>query len=109
MTDEVIEKLKRAADELANRERDAAFACRNCGFFAVRGEQKTGECRRYPPSQPIVAGEDWAWPVIHRDDVCGEFVHKRTGKSFQADPYRQMAGRVAWLEDEIERLRRPDQ
>lgn len=92
--------------DYAEKQRAEASACRNCGFFAVRGEENVGECWRYPPAEPIIAGEEWARPVIHRDAVCGEFVHKRTGKSFQADPFRQMAGRVAWLEEEIERLRR---
>jgi len=97
--DEALESLRKAVAK-------DRMACENCGWFAVRGDEKVGECHRYPPTLDMPLGEEWKHASTHRDNVCGEFVHRRTGDSFQADPYRAMTVRIARLEEEIDRLRR---
>lgn len=100
--DEAFESLKKVAEQ----EKKNRMACENCGWFAVRGDEKIGECHRYPPTFDMPKGQEWKHACVSRDNVCGEFVHRRTGASFQADPYRAMTVRVARLEEEIERLQR---
>jgi hypothetical protein len=104
--DEALESLKKMAAEQAEQNKKNRMACENCGWFAVRGDEKIGECHRYPPTFDMPEGEEWKHASVSRDNVCGEFVHRRTGASFQADPYRAMTVRVARLEEEIDRLRR---
>ena len=104
--DEALESIMKAAKEQAERDKKNRMACENCGWFAVRGDEKIGECHRYPPTFDMPEGEEWKFASVHRDNVCGEFVHRRTGASFQADPYRAMTVRVARLEEEIKRLER---
>ena len=104
--DEAFDSLLKAAQEQAERDKKNRMACENCGWFAVRGDEKIGECHRYPPTFDMPEGEEWKHASTSRDNVCGEFVHRRTGASFQADPYRAMTVRVARLEEEIERLQR---
>ena len=104
--DEAMERILKAAQEQAERDKKGRMACENCGWFAVRGDEKIGECHRYPPTFDMPEGEEWKFASVSRDNVCGEFVHRRTGASFQADPYRAMTVRVARLEEEIERLER---
>ena len=97
-----FEQLKKFADDQAKSRK----ACENCGWFAVRKEEKTGECHRYPPSHATMADDEWKHPITSRDNICGEFVHKRTGDSFQPDPYRAVAVRLARAEEELDRLKR---
>lgn len=104
--DEAMEQILKAAQEQAERDKKNRKACANCGWFAVRGDEKIGECHRYPPAFDMPEGEEWKFPAVSRDNVCGEFVHRRTGESFQPDPYRAMTVRVARLEEEIQRLER---
>ena len=97
-----FEQFKKFAEEQASRRK----VCENCGWFAVRRGDKIGECHRYPPSHATMADDEWKHPQTSRDNVCGEFVHKRTGDSFQSDPYRAVAVRLARAEEELDRLRR---
>lgn len=102
MFDENLESLKKAAEEMAADR----MACSNCGWFAAHKDEKIGECHRYPPTFDMPEGEEWKHARTSRDNVCGEFVHKRTGQSFQPDPYRAIAVRLARVEEDNERLRR---
>jgi hypothetical protein len=104
--DEKLDAFLKATEEQAKRDRADRKACENCGWFAVHGDEKIGECHRYPPSFPNMAELEWKHSRTSRDNICGEFVHKRTGDSFQPDPYRAIAVRLARAEDEIDRLRR---
>jgi hypothetical protein len=97
-----FEQLKKFADDQAKNQK----VCENCGWFAVDGDEKIGECHRYPPSFPALPALESKHPRTSRDNVCGEFVHKRTGDSFQPDPYRAVAVRLARAEEELDRLRR---
>lgn len=97
--DEGLERLRKAADEQAERNKKNRMACENCGWFAVRGEEKIGECHRYPPTFDMPEGEEWKFASVSRDNVCGEFVHRRTGA------YGAIAVRLARLEKENDRLR----
>jgi hypothetical protein len=96
-----FEQLEKFAEERAKNHK----VCKNCGWFAVRKDEKVGECHRYPPSHATMADEEWRHPITSQDNVCGEFVHNRTGDSFQPDPYRAIAVRLARAEDELARLR----
>jgi len=96
-----FEQIKKLADEQGKSRK----VCENCGWFAVDGDEKVGECYRYPPSIPVLGALEWKHPRTSRDSICGEFVHKRTGDSFQPDPYRAVAVRLARAEEELERLR----
>lgn len=104
--DEKLDALIKAAEEQATRDKANRKACENCGWFAVRGDDAIGECHRYPPSSPAFPALEWKHSQTSRDNICGEFVHKRTGDGFQLDPYRAVAVRLARAEDEIDRLRR---
>lgn len=102
MFDENLESLKKAAADMsADR-----TVCSNCGWFAAHKDEKIGECHRYPPTFDMPEGEEWKHARTSRDNVCGEFVHRRTGQSFQPDPYRAIAVRLARVEEDNERLRR---
>lgn len=100
-----MEQMRKAAQEQAEQHKKSRMACANCGWFAVRSDDKIGECHRYPPTVDMPEGHEWKFAMVSRDNVCGEFVHHRTGASFQADPHRAITVRVARLEQEIERLR----
>lgn len=102
MFDETLESFKKIAAERA----EERTACSNCGWFAAHKDEKVGECHRYPPTFVEMADEEWKHARTSRDNVCGEFVHKRTGMSFQPDPYRAIAVRLARVEEDNERLRR---
>lgn len=104
--DEALDGILKAVQEQAERDKKNRMVCDNCGWFAVRGDEKIGECHRYPPTLDTLADEEWKHARTSRENVCGEFVHRRTGASFQADPYRAMTVRVARLEEEIDRLQR---
>lgn len=101
MTDEQLEKLVKLAAE----QREKKFLCENCGWFAG-SKDDTGECHRYPPSlrQSPLPGR-WEWPKVHCEEVCGEFMHRRTGKKFTRDALEAVTARVAALEEEIQRCR----
>ena len=103
--DATLDGFLKAAQEQAERDKKNRMACENCGWFAVRNDEKIGECHRYPPTLDAAAEEEWKHARVSRENVCGEFIHRRTGASFQADPFRQMAVRVARLEEENDRLR----
>jgi hypothetical protein len=47
--------------------------CEGCCFFAPeKGESPTqGECRRRAPMRNWRIGE---WPIVAKDDFCGEFL-----------------------------------
>lgn len=49
------------------------ITCEKCCFYApARGEQpQEGECRRRAPERNWRVAE---WPVVRKDDFCGEFV-----------------------------------
>ena len=77
MFDENLERLNKiAADRMA---------CLNCGWFAAHKDEKIGECHRYPPTFDMPDGEEWKHARTSRDNVCGEFVHKRTGDRRQKE------------------------
>lgn len=99
MTDEALEAIIKASKE-------SRMCCGNCGWFAVSGQDQLGECHRYPPSLDMPEGMEWKHPTTSRENVCGEFMHRRTGATFKMDPNRAMAARIAQLEDEVERLSR---
>lgn len=106
MSDPAIEKLEQyLAKDRERRERNRP-CCKNCGWFAVQdGDDKVGECFRYPPA--YVEGE-WRCPTVIGDfHVCGEFMHKRTGDSFSGDAVRlgHLRGRVAELEEQLDRMK----
>lgn len=93
-------------EEQAEQNKRNRMVCENCGWFAAFKDEKVGECHRYPPTVAAIGDEEWKHARTARGNVCGEFVHSRTGASFQPDPYRAMTVRIARLEDEIERLER---
>jgi hypothetical protein len=96
-----FEQLQKFSEEQARNRK----ACKNCGWFAVHDDEKIGECHRYPPSHATMADDEWRHPRTSQNNVCGEFVHNRTGDSFQPDPYRAIAVRLARAEEELARLR----
>jgi hypothetical protein len=100
------DKWIEAAKKFAEEQKRGRKCCENCGWFAVRGDETIGECHRYPPTHATLADDEWKHARTHRENICGEFVHRRTGDSFQPDPYRAVAVRLARAEDEIDRLRR---
>ena len=104
--DEALDGLLKVAREQAERDRKNRPACENCGWFAVKGDEPIGECHRYPPSLDTLADEEWKHARTSRQNVCGEFVHKRTGEGFRSDPFRSMRAHVARLEEEIDRLKK---
>jgi hypothetical protein len=104
MTD--FDQFQKLAEKHFEEQKKSQKCCRNCGWFASHGEDKIGECRRYPPSFPALAELEWKHPRTSPDNICGEFVHVRTGDSFQSDPYRAVAVRLARAEEELDRLRR---
>lgn len=47
-------------------------ACEHCCFFSQPDPEKPqGECRRSAPSRNWRVAE---WPLVKRDDFCGEFL-----------------------------------
>lgn len=104
--DEAIETLQKFAAEQAEKEKRDRKCCGNCGWFASKGDEPIGDCHRYPPTLDTVGDDEWKHARTSRDNVCGEFVHNRTGDSFQPDPFRSIAVRLARAEEELDRLRR---
>ena len=54
---------------------DCMPSCQNCSFFLTEPKEDLGFCRRYPPIV-ISVGEDeydTTFPVVARDEWCGEF------------------------------------
>jgi len=100
------EEFEKLATKQAEQNKERRMACENCGWFAVRGDENVGECHRYPPTHATVIDDEWKHARTSKDNVCGEFVHRKTGDSFHPDPYRAIAVRLARAEDELERLRR---
>ena len=104
--DEALDALAKAVREQAERDKKNRMCCGNCGWFAVAGEERLGECHRYPPTFDMPEGEEWKHATTSRENVCGEFMNRRTGATFKMDPHAAMQARIAQLEDDIERLRR---
>lgn len=49
--------------------------CKDCGFWALGvlgATQKKGECRRYPPKIKAENSTLGYWPIVRREDWCGE-------------------------------------
>ena len=51
--------------------------CKDCEYYAVGYSYNyildTAQCFRYPP-RPIFDGKiRTVWPIVKKDDVCGEF------------------------------------
>jgi hypothetical protein len=70
-------------------------ACQNCIHFAdvrppnlASGKaQLYGQCCRFPPTVHIINGRDRSfptteWPVVKKEDRCGEFRNSVTIRSF---------------------------
>jgi hypothetical protein len=103
-----LDRFRKMAEEQAEREKKNRMVCENCGWFAARENETVGECHRYPPTLDMPPGDEWQHAKTNRQNVCGEFVHRKTGNSFQPDPYRAIAVRLARAEEELDRLRRID-
>lgn len=99
---ESLDAVKRLAEEHEKNR----MVCANCGWFAARDGEQIGECHRYPPSHATLADEEWKHARTSRENVCGEFVHRKTGDSFQADPYRALIVRLNRAEEELNRMQR---
>ena len=95
---DMIEKLRRLS--VPRR------GCEHCGWFAARKDEQIGECHRYPPALPAAPGGESAWPMVHRENICGEFRHSKTGESFSDDPTQRMTAWIARLDDEVDRIKR---
>lgn len=54
---------------------DCLPACQHCSFFIADPKDDIGFCRRYPPTLiPLEDGEvEATFPVVSRDEWCGEF------------------------------------
>lgn len=60
--------------------------CSNCRWFDERGEPALdghGDCKRFPPKYRPVFDPDETdpfgfWPIVFRDDWCGEFKPPRS-------------------------------
>lgn len=105
MVDEQLEKLTKLAQE----QREQKFQCENCVWFAdALDKTAAGECRRYPPTQRPASpmSQVWLWPKVHFNSVCGEFMHRKTGRKFTRDALEEVTARVAALEEEIRRCSR---
>jgi hypothetical protein len=73
--------------------------CECCRYFKARNQLRTGasdppgklmgRCRRYPPT-PVRsidhAKVEFHWPVVFKDDLCGEFVSMENSLSAVATP-----------------------
>jgi hypothetical protein len=49
--------------------------CEKCKYFQCPipdATDNSGECRRYPPK------EDTRWPIVQKQDWCGEFRPKKS-------------------------------
>lgn len=89
-----LDDLIEAAAEQAARRSE----CGNCAWFAVAKRADVGECHRYPPE---ITGRHAA---TTRDNVCGEFVHKKTGEGFRDHKTKWMQAigeRIDWLERRV--------
>lgn len=57
--------------------KDCMPACVSCAFFFAEPKDDLGFCRRYPPT--IVSlddGFDSIFPIVEKQDWCGDFVRK---------------------------------
>ena len=61
--------------------------CLSCRFFESRySEDNTlGYCRRYPPRGFGRMIADWAFPMVRRNDWCGEWSAIESQEASQAD------------------------
>jgi hypothetical protein len=50
-------------------------ACQSCSFFDIEPKEDLGYCRRYPPTLIHLGDDnfDSTFPIVARDDWCGEF------------------------------------
>jgi hypothetical protein len=85
---DMIEKLRRLS--VPRR------GCEHCGWFAARKDKQIGECHRFPPVSPAAPGSESAWPMVHRESICGEFRHSKTGET---------TAWIARLDEEVDRLK----
>lgn len=118
MSDDVMERLKKYAEQQAEKDKKNRACCRNCAWFAnAAADSKSGRCLRFPPRSLVApyietdAKEDLLerTPFVIGDWVCGEFLHRVTGDTPYADGVRKMSAmgsRICQLEDEIDRLKR---
>jgi hypothetical protein len=118
MSDEMMEQLKKYADEQAEKDRKNRSCCRNCAWFSKAAkDSESGRCLRFPPRSLIAPYSETdveqdlleRTPFVIGDWVCGEFMHRLTGDTPYADGVRKlsvMGTRIGQLEDEIDRLKR---
>lgn len=62
-------------------------SCENCSMFFQSNRMKdmdVGECHRFPPScvwDNNEMGVDNRWPLVRRNDICGEYTPKEEDES----------------------------
>lgn len=100
MNDGPIELMKKMADQVAEHR----YECRNCAWFAVLRDRDIGECHRNPPavSKLPVLGD--SFPTVSAWNLCGEFVHKKTGVGFrdhQTAWMKAIGQHIDWLERKV--------
>lgn len=95
MTDEELKKIFDCDRERRERRRPC---CKNCAWFG------DDTCFRYPP---VRAKGAWARPAVGENEICGEFMHRTTGDTFQGRDHRLSSLRalVGELEDKIDRMK----
>jgi hypothetical protein len=118
MSDDVMDRLKKYAEEQAEKDKKTRSCCRNCAWFSKTAKDSaSGRCLRFPPRSLVApySETDTAQDLLERtpfvvaDWVCGEFLHRLTGDTPYADGVRKlsaMGSRIGQLEDEIDRLKR---
>lgn len=52
--------------------------CASCAFFLCEPKDDIGACRRFPPVILYIGDEEFdsSFPVIGRDEWCGEFIRQ---------------------------------
>lgn len=103
MSDQVDAFMAQIERDRERRERHRV-CCGNCCWFAAADGDPGGKCFRYPP---VRFEDNWDFPAVAKNFVCGEFQHHRTGETVRGEPqrYGMLRARLAELEDQIDRMR----
>ena len=69
--------------------------CKDCVFWngkAILGAiPKKAECRRYPPRFDVADSSIGLWPIVSRDDWCGESQDKNIREEMEKARQRKIA------------------